>query len=233
VGGGEPENEPPDGGWPGSNQGWHIGLDVNGSVSSLQTNVDFGVPTDALPDILSPEGVHMEVSYRPNGQIDVFATANDGSVPRTHVISTTIPPLEGAMIIGFTAGTTDGTCTQEVDNLSVGQVECPGLQKVGDVNQDGAFNVSDSIALLNFLFAGGPPTALPCGDGKKTHQSNRNLTDLNDGGAGAIDISDAIYGLRFLFMSGPPPLQCIDPDCTNCIPIQSCPSDPEGGCPET
>lgn len=65
----------------------------------------------------------------------------------------------------------------------------------GDVNDDGKFDVSDPVSLLNEQFSGIPSPA-PCQDAR----------DMNDDGA--IDLSDAVFGLQFLFGGGrdiPPP----------------------------
>ncbi len=61
----------------------------------------------------------------------------------------------------------------------------------GDVNGDGAFDISDPTAILGFLFLGAPaPGCL-------------KAADLNS--SGVLDLSDAIYALTFLFLGGPPP----------------------------
>jgi hypothetical protein len=135
VGGGEPANEPGDGGSTGNDGAYHFGLNVNGSVASIQTNVDFGVPTSSLPAIFAEMpggamGVHVEVQYASNGQIDVFATSNDGSTPRTHVLSTNIPAISGPFLVGFTGGTGGANATQEVDNLVVTGACCEATDNV-------------------------------------------------------------------------------------------------------
>jgi len=91
-----------------------------------------------------------------------------------------------------------------------------GNQAPGDCNQDGAFDLSDAVCLLDFIFQSTPPV-LPC----NSTPANVALMDCN--GDGAIDISDAIYKLNFLFQGGPPPEQG-----TGCIEIPDCPSNP--GC---
>jgi hypothetical protein len=61
----------------------------------------------------------------------------------------------------------------------------------GDTNGSGAIDISDTIFLLDYLFAtGGQPNPEEAGD-----------TNAD----GAIDISDAIYLLLYLFNSGEPP----------------------------
>ena len=62
----------------------------------------------------------------------------------------------------------------------------------GDVDDNGTFNLSDAVQILNFLFGGGPdPTCLDAAD----------VTD-----DGLINISDASFALNFLFLAGPYPL---------------------------
>lgn len=71
----------------------------------------------------------------------------------------------------------------------------------GDVNDDSAIDVSDTVYLLNFLFVSGP--ALNCD----------KAGDVNDDGT--LDVSDSVYLLNFLFVSGDPipaPVACdVDP----------------------
>jgi hypothetical protein len=60
----------------------------------------------------------------------------------------------------------------------------------GDVNDDGAIDISDPISALSFLFLG--TSESPCKD----------ATDANDDGT--VDISDPVAELRYLFRGGPP-----------------------------
>lgn len=89
----------------------------------------------------------------------------------------------------------------------------------GDTNEDGSFNIADSVRLLNALFvSGSPPLTCPdSGDG-------------NDDGS--VNIADAVYLLAATFSGGPQPLP----------PFTDCGSDPTldglpdcvqqpGGCP--
>jgi hypothetical protein len=61
----------------------------------------------------------------------------------------------------------------------------------GDVNNDGALDLSDGVSVLSFLFTGG---ATP---------SCRETADADN--SGEVDISDGVYILRFLFLGGDPP----------------------------
>lgn len=106
-------------------------------------------------------------------------------------------------------------------------VEVGGTQRPGDENQDGLFDISDAVALLDHLFIGTNPT-LPCGDGTAADPANLALLDLNDDAG--IDLSDPIFALNFLFLGGPLPANCSgDPACP-CIRIENCPDNPEGDC---
>ncbi len=58
----------------------------------------------------------------------------------------------------------------------------------GDANADGAFNIADPVATLNYLFDDG--AELPCLD----------AADASD--VGSVTISSAIYSLNFLFGDG-------------------------------
>ncbi|HLU49416.1 MAG TPA: dockerin type I repeat-containing protein, partial [Planctomycetota bacterium] len=67
----------------------------------------------------------------------------------------------------------------------------------GDVNGDGARDLSDGIYLLQYLFASGPEPVVPI-----------ERTDLN--GDSALDISDPVFLFRYLFLGGDaPPSDCL------------------------
>ncbi len=77
----------------------------------------------------------------------------------------------------------------------------------GDVNTDGSLNISDAMALLIFLFAGGDePQCLDAGD-----------ADDN----GTLQLTDAIFLFQWLFGSGdtpPPPQECGDDPTEDDVP---------------
>ena len=67
----------------------------------------------------------------------------------------------------------------------------------GDVNRDGVVNISDAVALINYIFIPDPPIEIDC------------RADAN--GDGAINISDAVYIVNYVFVGGPPPVEgCCD-----------------------
>jgi hypothetical protein len=65
----------------------------------------------------------------------------------------------------------------------------------GDANSDGAFDISDVVFVIAYIFAGGPAPedcVIPNG-----------MADAN--GDGAVDISDAVYLIEYIFTGGPAP----------------------------
>lgn len=66
----------------------------------------------------------------------------------------------------------------------------PCLFTRGDANRDGRVDISDAIAILNYLFLGGP---MFCVD----------TADVDD--ETGTNVTDPIFLLRHLFMGGPPP----------------------------
>ena len=61
----------------------------------------------------------------------------------------------------------------------------------GDPTADGTTNVSDSLAILNFLFGDGPPP------------SCMKSADVDDGGT--VNLTDPVQILSFLFAGGSAP----------------------------
>jgi hypothetical protein len=82
----------------------------------------------------------------------------------------------------------------DADGRSVPLEEFEGITPFvrGDVNDDGAVNIVDAIAILDYLFAGGDMP--PCLD----------AADIDDNGS--LEITDPIIILRYLFADGPPPV---------------------------
>jgi hypothetical protein len=90
-----------------------------------------------------------------------------------------------------------------------------GRQIPADSNQDGRFNLSDALHLVNTLFHG-TGDGFPCGEGRATDTANVFLLDSNSDLE--IDGSDVIYNLMFLFVDGPPPQEG-----TACVGVRQCP----------
>jgi len=59
----------------------------------------------------------------------------------------------------------------------------------GDICVDDAVTVGDAVTLINYLYRGGPPPAVPA------------HADVD--GSGAVDVGDAVYLVNFLFQDGP------------------------------
>ena len=61
----------------------------------------------------------------------------------------------------------------------------------GDANNDGALNIADPVAVINYLFKSGPgPVSIEAGDA--------NLDTL-------VDLADAVYVINYIFKGGPAP----------------------------
>ena len=84
-----------------------------------------------------------------------------------------------------------GTFYYSGEALEVMREISDGLFRQGDANVDGAFDLADSIFILEYLFARG--TAPSCDDS----------ADINDDGS--IDIADAVYLLGCLFREAAAP----------------------------
>ncbi|MDF1546043.1 MAG: hypothetical protein P1R58_13195, partial [bacterium] len=62
----------------------------------------------------------------------------------------------------------------------------------GDFNNDGAVDITDLTAMVDFMFAGGAPA--PCADEADVDSSE------------TIDITDLTYRVDFMFAGGPAPI---------------------------
>ena len=129
------------------------------------------------------------------------------------------PPPSGACNLpGSCQILAEADCLAQGGTYDGDDTECAATFNIpGDCNQDGAFDLSDVIHLLGFLFQGNPED-LPC----RTLAANLLLMDCNQDGG--IDLSDAVYKLAFLFQGGPPPVP--GDGCTEmagCPQNQACP----------
>jgi len=87
----------------------------------------------------------------------------------------------------------------------------PATLKRCDTDADGELRITDAVATLHALFAGGPPAECP------------EAADCND--SGEVDIADAIYTLEYLFNRGPAPPEPF-PDCGEVegLSVEDCPT---------
>jgi hypothetical protein len=109
-------------------------------------------------------------------------------------------PSPGDRAVTLRTTDTGGRFAEAVRTVTV--TEARGAFVRGDSNADGVTDISDAVAILNYLFLG--VKKVPC----------EQAGDANDDGA--LDISDAVYVLSFLFLGGnsmkPPIGTCgIDP----------------------
>ena len=108
----------------------------------------------------------------------------------------TVEPASGTMFevgshtILVTATDSAGLTSQTSFIVTVNDCGTPFLR--GDTNSDGAFDISDAIGILNFIFGGG--------NGEPTC-----LDSLDENDDGQISIADAIYHFSTLFSGGVPP----------------------------
>jgi hypothetical protein len=97
-----------------------------------------------------------------------------------------------------------------------------GMQKPGDMNQDGKLDLSDAVALLDHLFLGGPRfQKLPCEGQTAASPGPGELSLLDANHDRLINIADPIFVLQFLFGGGPKPFLCADADC-GCVVVAGC-----------
>jgi hypothetical protein len=128
-----------------------------------------------------------------------YTRANLAAPPRL-VQRVDLTNTTGASNVGGIASVTEGDTrflyVAALDTRSVYKLQftrTPGLDpfRRGDVNNDGALNISDPSFLLANLFKGG--TAPAC----------QRAADVDD--SGAVNIGDAIQLFNYLFRSGAPP----------------------------
>lgn len=175
---------------------YHIGLNLAGNPQSRQTNEQFGVDSDDLPDVFA-SGAHLRFEYRPNGKVSVFASPigqeGGGSIK---IIDTVVAPMSfGAGLadpmVGFVASSGPGTSqTMEFDNLTItgGAGGGTGFRR-GDCDQSGKVDFNDAIFHLRFLFLG---------ENDEIVNGCKDACDSDD--SGSDDFTDDINTLRFLFL---------------------------------
>ncbi|MEM7263598.1 MAG: dockerin type I domain-containing protein [Planctomycetota bacterium] len=193
--------------------GWSLGLDMDGgtienptTVGTVAAPVDeggiintgfiFTEPTadgGAVSSILTSIQGHNQLDTQLPFSVILRARAAV-AVPKSGTLTTEVQLVSGLRGSGHEIElevTADGdpyrpvVTPLEVRAHSFDESE---FFKRGDVDQSGGINISDSIFLLNWLFAGGRTP--PCLDAANVNDDEQ------------IDISDAIAGLNCLFVGG-------------------------------
>jgi hypothetical protein len=107
-------------------------------------------------------------------------------------------------------------------NLDAGA--CGTTRRPGDTNGDGAFDLSDAIAGLEFQFTGGPLPAcylVPDSDPRMLSEAGLAINDFN--GDGGFDISDQTAALSYMFIGGENPPHVLGTECVtvagSCEPL--------------
>jgi hypothetical protein len=172
--------------------------DERGNLATCSFEVT--VVDTTSPEVTCPENKTVECDGRDGAIVDFdLPVATDACAAELVV---TCDPSSGSV---FPIGETIVRCT--VTDRSGNVTECRFnvvvicLVLPCDYNQDGVFDLSDPVALLNHLFLGGAPP--PCGDRTVFDPSNIALLDCN--GDGGVDLSDAVCKLSYLFLGGAPP----------------------------
>jgi hypothetical protein len=182
---------------------YHVAVNVGAITHSRQTNEQFGVDPDDLPDVFAGD-VRMTLQYEPNGRVQAWVESNQGPL---QVINTYIPPLAfGAgfnnPIVGFVASTHDvGVQTLEFDNLSIRRLS--GGDTSGACCTDGNCDVQTQASCE----AGGGTYQ---GDDSTCGAVNCSAQPLfrrgDHDGSGLVDITDPLNLLGFLFLGQTPPI---------------------------
>ena len=183
-------------------------LDIEAAQRDGMNNLNrFGIVSMAIPMSEWPDGRNNFV----RAHIDNLEYTS-GATPTTATGACNLAETESCEIL------TEACCLAADGTYDGDGTECQmDFNIPGDCNQDGAFDLSDVVHFLGFLFQG-TPAALPC----STDEANLALLDCNQDGG--LDLSDAVYKLAFLFQGGPPPPH--EAGCTvipNCPPNQACP----------
>ncbi|HZN58341.1 MAG TPA: metallophosphoesterase [Planctomycetota bacterium] len=151
-----------------------------------------GVSRDAFqePDYVAPQGIIYIVTggggaslygYRESSEVHLNSVFH----AKHHYVSLRITPEELAIEAIGVDGIAIDHCTIRKGSPS------PELRFIrGDVNEDGQLNLTDPVAVLAYLFTGGPPQCIAASD-----------VDAS----GVIQVTDAIQQLNFLFLGGPAP----------------------------
>ncbi|MBI4585561.1 MAG: matrixin family metalloprotease [Planctomycetes bacterium] len=146
----------------------------------------------------APAGGEVEVlitgsnfTWESDTQLDFGAV----EVPISRLVVETCSVLRVTSVPAHDAGSADVTVTNSLGSFTLTDgflfLDAEPQFRRGDVNSDGAFDISDPVTLLLYLFLGRQPPA--CLD----------AADANDDGS--VQVTDAVYLLLFLFQSGEAP----------------------------
>jgi len=164
---------------------------------------------------LSNDGERLALVYGPNGTIldfeysDAWLPSTDGGGRSLVFDDPLLPPEAWRDPANWVESVEDGGSPGRDEPAAPGPRQLPG-----DLNGDAALDLSDAVALLLHLFAGGLPP--PCEGGAIDAGGNLPLADF-DGNA-ALQATDAVALLQHLFRDGPPHALG-----SRCLSIAGCP----------
>ncbi len=110
-----------------------------GTVDHVQDQNDFdpALDGDGWVDLLSPQGIHIEVAYSPEARVIVYLSSLDGAFPRRRVLDSFVTPFaRHEAMIGFFAATGGETATMEIDNLKVSISNCTDAPETARIAGD-------------------------------------------------------------------------------------------------
>ena len=155
-----------------------------GNFVDGHTAADINQPTIFVNGTVPPSSV----TYLPTHE-NFFGDAVELEVSISGFLAGYLP-IWGTMVEYYTV---EGQFTDETPFTVTGRVTLIG-HRAGDINLDGAANISDLTYLVDFIFRGGQPPSL------------MELADVN-GSCGTANIADLTYFIDFIFRGGPAPLQ--------------------------
>jgi hypothetical protein len=132
--------------------------------------------------------------HAPNGNFKLFTLSVAGwgtdRSPSIVTDASALPSFAVAQAMrGFSSGSDVYTYVAAQQGGVGFPLTCTPVYAIGDANGDGALDVADVFALINYLFAGG---AAPVGD-----------CDVN--ADKSVDVADVFALINYLFAGGPPP----------------------------
>jgi len=191
-----------------------------GSRPFLLSRARAGGPTSSKPNPRTLSQTEAWIRIERHGDDFAGSYSIDGKV-FTELGRATLPGLPPRLFAGLAAPASDAgevpfplPRTTFCDIAISGNLGGPAFLR-GDADASGERDITDAIATLDHLFAGGP--APPCPDAE----------DANDDGS--LDLSDAVSLLGYLFLAGekpPPPFESCGPDPTpddlGCVEFTPC-----------